>query len=176
MVVNFNTLNFNLPDTTPCTLHLFFGVTWGLRTQGPVSKQTPDHKLAATTNYSLQNNTLHFLTWEKISRNSFMLQSGTSRPLQPQFPKSIVFSVCNMRQILIPAYSGVLPCVSWMLVEALCLRSSWISRQLPLADALCSGVESSLSVALGSAPFSSSIKAIQNAHQEQKQNLSVGEE
>lgn len=67
---------------------------------------------------------------------------------------------CNMKQILIGAYSAVLPCESWMLVEALCLRSSWMRRWFPLADALCSGVESNLSVALGSAPFSSSIRAI----------------
>lgn len=95
---------------------------------------------------------------------SVLWQHYTPGPLSLQFPLITIVCLCmqpcNMKQILIGAYSAVLPCESWMLVEALCLRSSWMRRWFPLADALCSGVESNLSVALGSAPFSSSIRAI----------------
>ncbi|TNN38105.1 NTF2-related export protein 2 [Liparis tanakae] len=41
---------------------------------------------------------------------------------------------------------GVLPCESWMLVEALCLRSSWMRRTLPMVDALWRGVDWYLSI------------------------------
>lgn len=95
---------------------------------------------------------------------SVLWKHYTPGPLSLQFPLITIVCLCvqpcNMKQILIGAYSAVLPCESWMLVEALCLRSSWMRRWFPLADALCSGVESNLSVALGSAPFSSSIRAI----------------
>jgi len=69
---------------------------------------------------------------------------------------------CCIRRRLIPTYRGVLPCESWMLVEALCLRSSWMRRTLPMVDTLWRGVDCNLSVTLGSAPFSNSSRAICN--------------
>lgn len=57
-------------------------------------------------------------------------------------------------------YRGVFPSESCMLTDALCRRRICIIFRLPLAAALCNGVDSKWSVASGSAPFSRSMIAI----------------